>query len=220
MSAFIIVIFAFWSYPLLAYVAITATADQPGPRQFLLWTTNTLAGLAIIGLITGITTISSLLDWFLLMSIYGSACLMIWIYRTERGRKAHYLAGIAQLSIFGMGYVFSTAGFLAVGFMVEAHVPTDVRNIDNGLIYKEIPYGNSVSDFRLKHVEITRTLPVLPVLEWPIVRREYDASDELMAPPFGIYYNQQRQQVCLSASHLSDDTHRIETWSDTLDVGK
>lgn len=220
MSAFIIVIFAFWFYPLLAYVAVRATTDKPIERYYLLWTTNSLGALAIIGLITGITTTSILLDWFLLMSIYGSACLMIWIYRTERGQKARYLAGIAQLSVFGIGYVFSTAGFLAVGFMVEAHVPTDIRNIDNNLIYKEIPYGNAVSDFRLKRVEITRTLPVLPVLEWPVIRKEYDASDELMAPPFGIYYNQQRQQVCLSASHLSDDTHRVETWSDTLDVGK
>ena len=220
MSAFVIVIFAFWFYPLLAYLAVRATADQPGQRQFLLWTAHFFSGLAIIGLTTGITTTSSLLDWFLLMSIYGSACLLIWIYRTERGQKERYLAGIAQLSIFGMGYVFSTAGFLAIGFMVEAHVPVDVRNVGDGLIYKEVPYGNAVSDFRLKRVEITRTLPLFPVVEWPVIRKEYDASDELMAPPFGLYYNQRRQQLCLSANHLSDETHRVETWSDTLDLGK
>lgn len=220
MSAFIIVIFAFWFYPLLAYTAIRATAERPTKRRYLLWTTYLLSGLALLGLSTGITTTSILLDWFLLMSIYASACLLIWIYRMEGGQKEHYLAGIAQLSIFGMGYVFSTAGFLAIGFMVEAHVPTDIRTIDTNLVYKEIPYGNAVSDFRLKRVELTRTLPVLPVLEWSILEKVYDASDELMAPPFGVYYNQQRQQVCLSASHLSDETHRVETWSDTLDVEK
>ncbi|MBO0932172.1 hypothetical protein [Fibrella aquatilis] len=220
MSAFIIVIFGFWFYPLLAYVAIRATADQPGTRQLLLWISFIVSGLAIIGLITGITTTLSLLDWFMLVSLYWTVSLLIWILRTERGKKGHYLAGIAQLSIFGAGYVFSTAGFTALGFMVAAHVPTDVRNVGDGLIYKEVPYGNAVSDFRLKRVELTRTPSLLPVVEWPIVRKEYDASDELMAPPFGIYYNQQRQQLCLSASHLSEDTHRLESWSDTLDVGK
>ncbi|MBO0935069.1 hypothetical protein J2I47_00780 [Fibrella sp. HMF5335] len=220
MSAFIIVIFALWFYPPIAYVVISATADQPGTRQLILWTSFILSGLAIAGLITGISTTSSLIDWFMLMSIYGTVSLLIWILRTERGKKGHYLAGIAQLSIFGAGYVFSTAGFTAIGFMVAAHVPNDVRNVGDGLIYKEVPYGNAVSDFRLKRVELTRTSSALPLIEWPIVRKEYDASDELMAPPFGIYYNQQRQQLCLSASHLSDETKRLESWSDTLDLGK
>ena len=220
MSAFIIVLFGFWFYPLLAYGAVKTTADRPDTRRLMLWIAFLLSALAIIGLSTGITTTSSLLDWFLLISIYGTVSLLIWIYRTERGNKAHYLAGVAQLCIFGAGYVFSTAGFTALGFMVAAHVPTDVRNVGDGLIYKEVPYGNAVSDFRLKRVELTRTPSLLPLIEWPVVRKEYDASDELMAPPFGIYYNQQRQQLCLSASHLSDETHRLESWSDTLDVGK
>ena len=210
-----IILIALWTYPVLTFVLAKSVTNNITLKKRLIKLTLIITGLSISGLITHISTTIKAVDWVLVTSIYFSICLFLWLFYFYKNRAFKILAIIVMVVVYSFGYILGSVGVLGIGF-ISAEYDTNIEKpISNGLIYKETILGNAISDYRGKRVEIFKTLPWFPIIEWRILHKEYynfiPFRNELH-----VDYHPETNTIYLSASEFSGKNHELETWSDTL----
>jgi len=86
---------------------------------------------------------------------------------------------------------------------------------DNGLIYKETSLGNAIVDYRGKRVEISITIPWLPILEWEVKTKEYFGRT-VYKNRLDVEFDSDKKEFYLSTIDQFKDS--TEFWTDTLKI--
>lgn len=217
--AWLIIIVALWTYPIIAYFVLRLTTKNTRLRKNIFIVCAIAAALTTFSLLSNISTTLPELDWLVLTSLYFLLCIMFWWTQFQQNRFVKIIGIISMVIVFGLGYLSGTIGALGVGF-VSAEYETD-REIwlGDGFIYKESSLGNAVSDYRGKRVEIYKTLRWLPILEWPIKDTSYYNVITYLNP-LKVEYKPNEKKVCLSTSMHSLKDERPYFWTDTLNLKK
>ncbi|NDV69092.1 hypothetical protein [Dysgonomonas sp. 25] len=168
-------------YPLLGIFLAKIMQSKPVIRKIVPVVLAALSVLGILGCLTGITTTSLLLDFFILSSPYLLVfCLLWWTFFTKRN-YARWLSLISVVAISLIGIVCDVFLYAAAA-MGESIMKTTDKEINPPYSYKETFYiknnmGGSPPDYRYR-IEIYKTIPHLPILEKKIAERNY--SDTLL----------------------------------------
>ncbi len=162
-----IVLGGLYIYPVLSVVLLWFTRHKPKARRTLLITSTTLASVALFGALTAISTTSIALDWFMLTSIYFLVSTCVWLAIINPNKIAKVLGGLMLFIVFGAGYLAGTVGIFGF-FYLSYKVPSKVRYLANGYIYKEMDLTVPLGPYEGKLIEIYRTIPWLPIVEWQV----------------------------------------------------
>lgn len=217
-TATLIILLSLWVYPILSLVLLQLTKDRRQIRKRMWRISFVLSGLAIFGFYTNISTTLSEIDWLIVSSLYFTISLILWWTQFQYNRflKAAGILGMAFM--FAAGYFAGTAGALGVSFSVHEMETTTEQWLDDGIIYKEVTLGNAISDYRGKRVEIYRTVPFFPFVEWRTQKKEYFDSS-VYRNPLIVDYRLPENKLYLSAIKLQKLDMR-KAWGDTLTLAR
>jgi hypothetical protein len=190
-----------------------------------------LTALAFFGLLTDISTTLSELDWIIVSTIYLTISLVLVWTQFQKNKILKIIGIIAIIIVFGIGYLFGTIGVIGVGFIVGECTVDYEKRLENGIIYKESRLGNAISNHRGKKVEIYKTIPWFPIIEWKILSKEYYCYfsfptnnnyevidfDVVTAIPT-IEYKSTENRIYLSVSKWSEREKKQINWADTLTI--
>ena len=121
-----------------------------------------------------------------------------------------------MLLFFGIGYFISTIGILGLGFITYEYESSQEKHFSNGIIYKEYPLGNAISDYRGKRVKILRTSKWLP-FEWLIYKTEYRGFS-IAGKDLNVDFINTENSLILSTNLEKGDS--IYQWADTIILDK
>jgi hypothetical protein len=215
----LIILIALWTYPIITLVLARLTKNRIIFRKRLIKITLIVTGLSIFGLITNISTTIKAVDWILVTSIYFSTCLFLWLSYYHFNKILRILAIVGMIGVYTVGYISGTIGALGVGFVIGEYDTKTDKWIGDGLIYKETPLGNAISDYRGKRVEIYRTISWIPIIEWRIMHKEY-YNFITYGNDLKVEYQPDTKTIYLSATENLRKGSNLEIWSDTLKLGK
>lgn len=208
-----------WFYPVIAFFIVKGTRDNLSLRKGVLVATAGVSLMTVFGLCTGISTTLLELDTIFVTSVYFLVSLGVWIGIEQRQKLVRAICIVLGILIFGLGYISGTVGALGVGFVTMSLESTTVNWYDNGIIYKEKPLGNAISDFRGKEVEVYKTIAWLPIIEWRLADRQYFNS-ETYKNPLQVEYLSAQGTFILSLpdsvkvdGKIWKDTLRVEYWT-------
>jgi hypothetical protein len=216
MTTFLITLISLWSFPIVGFFIYYLTKKRIPIRKKILTILLITNLLAVFGLLTNISTTLIELDWIIVSSLYLTVCALLWVSNGLKNKIIKTISVIAMVCIFGLGYFSGTAGVLGVGFITAEYTPEVEKWLGNGIIYKETPLGNAVSDYRGKRVEVFKTIPWLPIIEWRITNKVYEEYITIMTTPLTINYRPDEQKIYLSASMWWEKEHKQQEWSDTI----
>jgi hypothetical protein len=215
--AWLIILIAFWTYPIICYFIFHLTIKKSKLRKYIFKTCIVVSVLATLSLLTNISTTFPPLDWLLLTSLYFLLCLTLWWTQFQLNKIVKLVGLICMFIVFGLGYFSAIAGILGVG-LVTAQYETDREVwLGDGLIYKENSLGNAISDYRGKEVEVYKTLSWLPIIEWRINDKSYYNVITYLNP-LTVDYKPNEHKIYLSATMLWGKDKRTINWSDTLSL--
>ena len=218
MTIFAITLFVLLTFPIISFFIVRGTKNKPQIRKRIIRTLVCLHFISIFGLITHISTTSLEIDWILLMSIYLTLCILLWLGVFFNNIVIRILSILFMVCTFGSGYIFGTIGILGLGLIVYEYEPKAVKWLEDGIIYKEKWYGNAISNYRATEVEIYKTIPMLPIIEWRIQNRVYeDDFITIKDETFTVDYNPKEQNIYLSFSKKSEN-NKYNNWVDTISI--
>jgi hypothetical protein len=220
MTAFLIILFGLWTYPIISFIVFRLTKNRLKLRRQLIVTSSVLTVLAFLGLLTNISTTISELDWLIVSTIYLTISLLLAWTQFQKNRILKVFGIIATVLIFSIGYFSGTLGALGVGFIVGEYDTEYEKWLIDGIIYKESTLGNAVSDHRGKKVEIYRTISWLPLIEWRTDIRKYNQYITIMTTPLTIDYKPKDNIILLSASMWWEHDKKNINWADTITIKK
>ena len=209
MTAFQIIPFGLWTYPLLSFAVFWLTKNRLKLRRQLFIATGILTGLAFIGLLTNISTTLSELDWLVVSTIYLTISLASAWTHFQKNRILRVVGIVAMVLIFGAGYFSGTIGALGVGFVVGEYDTEYEKWLGDGIVYKESNLGNAVSDHRAKKVELYKTVSWFPLFESRTDVKVYNEYITIMTTPLSINYKPGNNRIYLSASMCGNTIEKI-----------
>jgi hypothetical protein len=169
----IIILGAIWCYPIITYFLLWFTRKNTLLRKRIVYTSLIITGLTAIGILTDISTTVAAIDWILLTSIYFTFTLLLWLTLFIKNKLIRIPAIIIAGIIFGVCYLMGSVGALGIGFVAYGFETRKEQWLTDGIIYKETPLGNALSDYRGKKVEIYKTIPWFPIIEWKTQTKKY-----------------------------------------------
>jgi hypothetical protein len=218
--AFLIILLALWTYPIISLLFFWLTKNRLGLRKQVFTISSILTILAILSLLTNISTTLSELDWVILSTIYFTISLgLIWT-QFQKNKLLKILGFVALFIVFSFGYLCGTIGALAVGFVVSEYDTEYEDWLGDGIIYKEMLLGNAVSNERGKKVELSRTIPWFPIIEWHIQTKIYNEYTPMITTPLRIEHKPEQKKIYLSASFWSQQDGKRIYWNDTFYLSK
>jgi hypothetical protein len=220
MTAFIIILFGLWTYPIVSYLVFRLTKRRPIIRKQLIITSSILTVLAFVGLLTNISTTLSEFDWLIVSMIYLTVSLLIFWTQFQKNKVLRIFGIILMIPIFGVGYLSGTIGALGVGFVVGEYDTEYEKWLGDGIIYKESTLGNAISDHRGKKVEIYKTISWFPVFEWRTEVKNYEKYITTMTTPLTVDYKPKENKIYLSASMWWENEKKNINWADTISINK
>lgn len=220
MTAFLIILIGLWTYPVISFLVLGLTKNRLKLRRQLIITSTILTALAFFGLLTNISTTLSELDWLIVSTIYLTISLSLAWTQFQNNQILKVFGIVAMVLVFGVGYLSGTIGALGVGFVVGEYDTEYEKWLGDGIVYKESSLGNAVSDHRGKKVEIYRTIPWLPLIEWRTEVKEYKEYITIMTTPLTIDYKSEDNKIYLSASMWWEYDKKYINWTDTLSINK
>lgn len=171
--------------------------------------------LALLGILTNISTTLLEINWALITAPYLFVCSLLWWTQFQSKQIIKILGIIVMFIVFGIGYLSGSIGALGVGFVTAEHDYDYKKWFDNGLIYKEYSLGNAISDYRGKRIDINRTFKYFPIIEWRIESKKY-FNLAVYGQPLNVNYNVEQKEFILSAKRQwSDSTFH---WNDTIRI--
>lgn len=217
MDEFSIILVALWTYPIIGYLLFIITKKSKYLRKRVFQVIFIIAGLAILGLLTKISTTITKLDWIIVTFPFLAGTILLWWTQFQKKRIIK-ITGIIVLGIvFFLSYFTGTVGILGVGFVVAEYETNNETWFDNGLIYKETSLGNAISDYRGKRIEISRTIKWLPVIEWQIISKEY-FNLLVYGQQIDVVYDKPMNEFLLTAEEQWQDSTYY--WTDTIRLEK
>ena len=213
MTEWLIILIALWTYPIIEYLLFFLTKKKIDLRKKIFKVIFIISVLAIVGLLTKISTTITELDWIIITIPFLAVTILLWWSQFQKSRIIKITGIIAMIFVFGIGYLSGTVGALGVGFVIEEFETSNEIWLDNGLIYKETSLGNAISDYRGKRVEIYRTIKWLPLIEWQVTSKEY-FNLMVYGQPLNINYNSVNQELYLDIEKQWGDSTYY--WNDTL----
>jgi len=219
MTAWLIILIALWTYPIISFIVLRLTRNKPELRKQLVWFCIISNLIAVFGLLTNISTTLKEFDWIVLTSFYFTTCLLLWLGFELKNKIFKVLSVLAMICVFGIGYISGTIGALGVGFVTAEYNPKAEMWMGDGIIYKETGLGNAVSDYRGKRVEIYRTIRWFPLIEWRIKNKVYEKYITIMQSPLTVNYRPVEKKIYLAASMWWEREHKQIEWADTLSIG-
>lgn len=220
MTSFLIILIGLWAYPVLSFIVLWLTRNRLKLRRQLIIATCILNALAFFGLATNISTTLTELDWLLVSTIYLTISLALAWTQFQKNKIVEIFGIIGMFLTFGFGYFSGTVGALGVGFIVGKYDYEYEKHLGNGIIYKESSLGNAVSDHRGKKVEIYKTIPLLPLIEWRAEVKTYYDYITIITTPLSIDYKPDENKIYLSASMWQEKNKKFIHWADTLTIKK
>lgn len=213
MTELLTILIALWTYPIIGFLLFILTKKKIDLRIKIFKVIFIISVLAILGLLTKISTTITELDWIIVTIPFLAATILLWWSQFQKSRIIKVIGIIAIIFVFSIGYFSGTVGLLGVGFVIGEFETSNEIWLDNGLIYKETSLGNAISDYRGKRVEIYRTIKWLPLIEWQVASKEY--FDLLVyGQPLNVNYNSVNQEFYLDAEKQWGDSTYY--WNDTL----
>lgn len=219
MTAWVIILFALWTFPVISFYMVKLTEKKKHIRNRIILLCVFLNSVAAFGLLTNISATLKEIDWLIVTSIYFTICILLWLGFYQKKKIVKISALIIMVCIFAIGYISGTVGALGVGFVTAEYEPSVEKWLGDGFIYKETSLGNAVSDYRGKRVEIFRTIPWLPVIEWRVQNKVYQNYVAILTNPLTVEYKQSEKKIYLSASMWWENERKQEEWADTLSIG-
>ncbi len=210
MGAAFIILFSLWTYPIISLLVLQLTKNKKALRMKIIYVSLLLSCITVLALFINISTTLSILDWLLLSGIYFSIALILWWTIFQPNAILKILATIAMIVIFGADYFLGTVGILGIGMAVSEFESDSEKWLADGIIYKEASMGNAVSDYRGKRIEIYKTIPWLPLIEWRIEKKDYLGF--IYDQPFIVDYNSHDNKIYLSNVRFD------KNWADTIDL--
>ena len=195
MTISLMMLLALWTYPLISLIVIWQTRNKPKIRERILYSSFMLTGLTLVGLLTNVSTTSSVFDWLMISNIYLSISLALSWALFHSNKLLKIVGFIAIICINGVGFTYG----IAVGFIVGDYETDTEKWFDDGIIYKDMSIGNVIAQVRGRRVEIYKTLPWLPIIEWRIQKKEYFDFVTVLNK-FTIDYKPNKQTIYLSIS--------------------
>lgn len=213
--AFQIVILGLWAYPVVAFSLLWLTKKRSAMRRKIFLVSGFSAALTLLALLTHISTTSSILDWFMLSTLYLSwSLLLIWT-AFQKKRLWKLLGVLAMLCSFSLGYISGTVGIVGVGLVIADYEVNSEKWLGDSLIYKETRVGNAISDYRATEVEIYRTISWIPILEWREQKKVY--PNIVNYNNFDVDYRSKEDLVIISTTTYGKKA-KLEHWTDTLKI--
>ncbi len=216
--AFIIILTGIWFYPIIGFLLVWLTRKRLKLRKKIFYFLIISSVLAILGIITNISTTSTFVDWLFVSFIYLTISFVLWWSQFIKNNLIKILGIIAISLTFSIGYILGSVGIIGLGFAISGTESINSKWIGNSLIYKEIPLGNAISDYRGKRVEIYKTSFLFPVIEWPILKKEY-FNIITYKNKLNVNYVPEENKIILSATDKLW-SGEIKKWSDTLALTK
>lgn len=210
-----IILFALWAYPVISLIILWQTKNKPAVRKGVFYVTFILTGISLLGLLTNISTTLSVIDWILVTSIYLSVSLVLWWTQFQTKKLLKISGVIIMVFIFGIGYISGSIGALGIGFVVATEEPVSEKWLGDGLIYKQFSQGIAFDEKRGVRVEIYKTIPWMPIIEWQAQKKEYE-NRLIRDNKINVDYNPTDKRLYLSATLFLSDDKNSESWSDTL----
>lgn len=214
----IITLISLWTFPIISFLIFDLTKKRIDSRKQILRTLLLINCIAAFGLLTNISTTSIEIDWIILSTLYLTLFTLLWLLFELKSKVLKVLATIIMVFVFGLNYLSATVGILGVGFITNDYTPEVEKWLGNGLIYKETSLGNAVSDYRGKRVEVFKTIPWFPVIEWRVTNKDYENCIIVATTPLTVNYKKDEQKIYLSASIWLENERKQEEWSDTLNL--
>lgn len=218
--AFLIILLGLWAYPIISLLLFRFTKNRLGLRKQVFFVSSILTLLALFGLLTNISTTLSELDWLIFSAIYFTISLVLIWTQFQKNKLLKVFGLVAMFIVFGFGYLSGTIGILGVGFVIGEYDTEYEDWLGTGIIYKESLLGNAISDHRGKKVELYRTIPWFPILEWRIQEKVYNEYVAMVSTPLTVDYKPKEKKIYLSASMWSEHNKRYMNWADTLTIKK
>jgi hypothetical protein len=218
MTTWLITLIALWTYPIVSFIVIRLTRNKPKIRKRIIWYLILTNLIAAFGLLTNISTTLKELDWVIVTSFYFTICFLLWLGFQQKNTIVKILSVLVMVCVFGIGYLSGTIGALGVGFVTAEYDTRIEMWLGDGIIYKETTLGNAVSDYRGKRVEIYKTIPWLPLIEWRTEKKVYKNYITYMTSPLTVKYKPEEKKIYLSASMWWQNEHKQVEWSDTLSI--
>ncbi|NDV69091.1 hypothetical protein [Dysgonomonas sp. 25] len=209
-------------YPLIGLWLVNLTERKPKAKKRLLVVLFSVSFFGIAGFLTGISTISLLVDLLFLSALYMVIPVLLWKISYS---KKKWLGILGILSFVGFYIVSFFVGFVALIAMVAGnYIPDLDRKINGGYSYKETHLGAAVSNYRGRRIEIYKTIPFLPFLERKVAEKEYYTNSSFsdsfpLSEDMIIEYDARREEFHLSVSP-EDKESEYSNWKDTIPLHK
>jgi hypothetical protein len=196
----LVILGALLTYPIISAIIILKTKNRLKIRYAILKKLLLIAAISTVCAYFHVSTTSDILDWLLLSSTYLTFCLLLWMTTGIRKGILRIPAIVIVGLYFGLSYLLGTIGALGVG-MASGELGTSYEVwLSDGIIYKETTLGNALSDYRGKRVEIYRTIPWLPFIEWRVQKKEYYNLAVYMKH-MNPLYDSEKKKIYVSASY-------------------
>lgn len=215
MSEFIIILVAIWTYPILGFLLFRFTKPDEVIRKRIIGIVAGISITAVIGYLVNISTTSTEFDWLFFTIPYLLISIFLWWAFYQKSKAIKSLAVFGMALIFGLGYFLGSVGILGIGLGIGDYQTDAETWYDNGFIYKETSLGNAIADYRGKRVEISKTIPWLPILEWEVKTKKYFGR-AVYKNRLEVEFNSNKKEFYLSTIDQFKDS--TEFWTDTLKI--
>lgn len=213
MMAWFIVIIVLWVYPILGLALFLLTKNKQALRLKTIKIIGLLSLIVILGLYLGISFTSSLIDWILVTSPLLFLCLIAWWSQFQKNELLKVFGKFGLVILFFLCFLSGSVGILGMGFVTAEYETDEELWLEDGIIFKELYLGNALSNHRIKRLEINKTIPWFPIIEWRLVTKEYN-NFAIFADPLTVNYDKQNKQLFLSLEKPWRDTTYY--WADTI----
>jgi hypothetical protein len=223
MDIFWILLVSLWFYPILAKLSLYLTKGSLKARKYFIAIPLSIATIVLLSFLTGISTTSEDLDFFLISIIYLSVSQLLFLAYTFKNVVIKIISGFAMACVFFLGYTLSTIGFLGLGMIAMPLQTTRAVRLSDKLVFKQHNLGNAISDYRGIEITLFKNYAWLPGIERQIFEKSYNEDilfkgekvpantkkPTLYSNNFNISYIAAKQLVILSDS-VKKDTIRLK----------
>lgn len=220
MALFIAVLIALLVYPVSGMLSISLTKQNLVLRKKLIAVPLIISLITLLGMLMGISTVSSTLNGILATVIYLSFSQLLFLIYSIKRLVIKITATVIMIAVFGLGYITATIGILGLGFVIGDIEPDRVISLNDGILYRQYNQGNAISDYRNIEIVISKKIKFLPFLAHDIFSKHYaeefhysntvnlelqkKGEPALYSVDFPVKYNADKKQIVLLDSIKRD----------------
>src|ERR1035438_3984683 len=137
----LISVLSLWLNPLISILLFRYVNDDPKRGKKIIRRFFWIMIVIALGLLTKISTTLVEIDWIILAVFHLLISFFIWFGIYRKNKIIKVLSIVIMIIVFGVGYLISTIGLLALGWVSMEYNPTKCIRINNSTVYKEYSHG-------------------------------------------------------------------------------